>query len=160
MLEHHPQHTLGAGGGGQGAHELVVALVGREQFVDVQNVAGHAHAVVGVQWHVGPDFVDQRVGRTGLQQHRHYGELPFVVFVHQVCHHGKALEIDLLFRRGVKVELHQPEVGAAHRNGVVALHIDLDGVAVVHHRAIAGGVVELQRLCRALQGGAVFDVDG
>ena len=59
----------------------------------------------------------------------------------------------------MKVELHQPVARPAHRDAVVALHIHLNGVAVVHHRAVARGVVELHRFGRALQGAAFFDVD-
>ena len=79
--------------------------------------------------------------------------------MHQVRHHRKTAEIDALFARVVKVELDQPVGRAAHRDGVVARHVDLDGVAVVHHTGRARCVFEQDRFGRPAQGRRFLDVD-
>ncbi|MBK7002798.1 MAG: hypothetical protein IPH35_23495 [Rhodoferax sp.] len=48
----------------------------------------------------------------------------------------------------MEVELQQPE-GGLRRDGVFALHIHLDGMAIVDHRGATGAVIKLQGLSRA-----------
>ncbi len=58
--------------------------------------------------------------------------------VDQVRHHGKTLVIHAFFRRMVEVKLDEFVFGPAHHNVVVAIQINLNGVAIVQDGAVAG----------------------
>ena len=54
-----------------------------------------------------PQFLNQWIGITFLEQNRDYRQVSFLIRVHQVGHHVVTFAMDLLLAGSVKVELFQ-----------------------------------------------------
>jgi hypothetical protein len=100
----------------------------------IRNVHWHRRILNGLFFlrrEILPDGSEERVAGTDPQGHSHYGEMPFVIGMHQVRRHVVAFAVDLLFAGMMEMKLLQGLYLVAHFQRAASRVVHLNAMPVV-----------------------------
>ena len=143
-LHYQPPHTFAAGRGREGAVEIVIVLIGREQIAGVDGDGRHFIFFVFFFGQIVPDLLDCGVFCAGLHEQCDDGGATRA-FVDYMNHHRVFFSGNLFFARPVEVKLCERVGGAVDGDAAAGGEIDANRVAIVDDLQGRGFVVNLNR---------------